>query len=229
MDAKSLIDQLLVNGKQFAEKGRGVAEEKLNIPEGGAERDAMLSGMGKGALAAGALAILLGTKGGRSITGGALKLGGLAAIGGLAYKTYKDWQAGNGNDDTNSAFEEVELETVSEDHGRLILSAMIAAAKADGHIDDNERTGLQNYIDRIGESPELSAYVERELSKPLDPGDIASKVSSQEVAAEVYLASLLIIDQENFMAKSYLEGLARALALPPELVASLNQKVDPAV
>ncbi len=229
MDAKSLIDQLLVNGREFADKGRSVAEEKLKIPEVGAERDAMLSGMGKGALAAGALAILLGTKGGRSITGGAIKLGGLAAIGGLAYKTYRDWQTGNPSNGSTTEVEEVELESVSEDHGRLILSAMIAAAKADGHIDDNERTGLQNYIDRIGESPELSEFVERELSKPLDPGDIASQVNSQEVAAEVYLASLLIIDQENFMAKSYLEGLAKALALPPELVASLNKKVDPAI
>jgi len=227
MDAKSLIDQLMASGRELADKGQGIAEDKLNIPEEGAERDAMLSGLGKGALAAGALGILLGTKGGRSLTGSAIKIGGLAAIGGLAYKTYRDWQSG---DTTGSdSIEEAALDEVSDSHGRLILSAMIAAAKADGHIDDNERQGLQNYIDRIGDSSELSAFVEAELGKPIDPGDIANQVSTQEVAAEVYLASLLIIDQDNFMAKSYLDGLAKALALPPELIASLNQKVEPAV
>ncbi len=229
MDAKSLIDQLMASGRELADKGQGIAEDKLNIPAEGAERDAMLSGLGKGALAAGALGILLGTKGGRSLTGSAIKIGGLAAIGGLAYKTYRDWQSGNVSSSDSGSFEEVALDDVSDSHGRLILSAMIGAAKSDGHIDDSERQGLQNYIDRIGDSSDLSAFVEAELGKPLDPGDIAKQVSTQEVAAEVYLASLLIIDQDNFMAKSYLDGLAKALALPPELIASLNQKVDPAV
>lgn len=232
MDAKTLIDQLLSSGMDIANKGKGIAEEKLNIPEQGAERDAMLSGLGKGAMAAGALALLLGTKGGRSITGSALKIGSLAAVGGLAYKTYKDWQAEK-DDQTDSGSDVAEAADMqpeeSEEHSRLILSAMIAAAKADGHIDESEKTGLQNYIDRIGESAELSAFVESELAKPLDPGDIADKVANQETAAEVYLASLLIIDQENFMAKSYLDGLAKALALPPDLVSTLNGKVDSAV
>ena len=49
----------------------------------------MFSGLGKGALMAGGLAALLGTGAGRRLTGGTLKLGGLAAIGGLAYQTYE--------------------------------------------------------------------------------------------------------------------------------------------
>ena len=47
-------------------------------------------------LAAGALAaVLLGTGAGRQVTGTAVKLGGLAAIGGLAYKAYQNYKAGN--------------------------------------------------------------------------------------------------------------------------------------
>ena len=46
-------------------------------------------------LAAGALvAVLLGTGAGRQVTGTALKVGGLAAIGGLAYKAYQNYQQG---------------------------------------------------------------------------------------------------------------------------------------
>ena len=47
-------------------------------------------------LAAGALvAVLLGTGTGRQVTGTALKLGGLAAIGGLAYKAYQNYKNGD--------------------------------------------------------------------------------------------------------------------------------------
>lgn len=47
-------------------------------------------------LAAGALvAVLLGTGAGRQVAGTALKVGGLAAIGGLAYKAYQNYKAGN--------------------------------------------------------------------------------------------------------------------------------------
>ena len=180
-------------------------------------------------MAAGALALLLGTKSGRSITGGVLKVGSLAAIGGLAYKTYKDWKSNNENPDSPSTEVFNPAEDTSDSHGRLILSAMIAAAKADGHIDSDEKAGLQNYIDRIGESEDLTRFVEAELTKPVNPGEIADQVPNQEVAAEVYLASLLIIDQSNVMAKTYLTELAKALALPPDLVANLNQNVEPAI
>src|SRR5262245_8996906 len=46
-------------------------------------------------LATGAvLAVLLGTGAGRELTGSALRLGGLAAIAGLGYKAFKNYQNG---------------------------------------------------------------------------------------------------------------------------------------
>ncbi len=89
MDTDKLLKQIMQSGQQMLERGQEIAEDKLNIPEEGAERDAMFSGLGKGALMAGGLAALLGTGAGRRLTGGTLKLGGLAAIGGLAYQTYE--------------------------------------------------------------------------------------------------------------------------------------------
>ncbi|MEM7193400.1 MAG: tellurite resistance TerB family protein [Pseudomonadota bacterium] len=229
MDARELIDRLLESGKSYAETGQSFAEEKLNMPPEGPERDAMLSGLGKGALAAGSLALLLGTRTGRGIAGGLLKVGSVAAIGGLAYKTYKDWQ--DAKPDTSATVRDITnpADDTSDEHSRLILSAMIAASKADGHIDDDEKAGLQSFVERIGESPELTAFVKSELEKPVDPALIASRVSSSEVGAEVYLATLLIVDQSNFMAKSYLDALATALKLPPDLVSELNRNVEPAV
>ncbi len=41
------------------------------------------------------VAVLLGTGTGRQVTGSALKIGGLAAVAGLAYKAYQNYQKGN--------------------------------------------------------------------------------------------------------------------------------------
>jgi len=92
MDAKNILENLLEKSQTATTKGLEIAEEKLGVPESGEQRDAMLDGLGKGALAAGAVAILLGTKSGRKLTGTALKVGGVAAVGGLAYQAYNQWQ-----------------------------------------------------------------------------------------------------------------------------------------
>ena len=92
MDTQKLLEQILKSGQHMLDRGQEIAEDKLSIPEQGTERDAMLAGLGKGALITGGLAALLGTSAGRRLTGGTLKLGGLAAIGGLAYQTYQRQQ-----------------------------------------------------------------------------------------------------------------------------------------
>jgi len=92
MDTQSFLDELLKTGKSYAEQGRKIAEEKLQMPEKGEGRDATIDGMKKGAMAAGVLALLLGTGAGRRVTGSALKIGSLAAIGSIGWKAYQNWQ-----------------------------------------------------------------------------------------------------------------------------------------
>ena len=101
-----------------------------------------------GAAAGGLGTILLGTKTGRSLTLDAAKLGGLVLIGGLAYKAYQNYTQGQpvpGRTDTllaptpapaGSGFE---AEVQTPDHARLYMRAMIAAAAADGQIDEKEQ------------------------------------------------------------------------------------------
>lgn len=74
MDAKSVLEELLQTGRQMAAKSQAAIEQKLDIAEPGEKRDATLSGMKTGAVAAGVLALLLGTGAGRRVTGSALKL-----------------------------------------------------------------------------------------------------------------------------------------------------------
>ncbi len=65
LNAKTFIDDPIASAKRLLDHGRELAEDKLGVPQQGERRDAMLEGMGKEALAAGALAILMGTGVGR--------------------------------------------------------------------------------------------------------------------------------------------------------------------
>jgi hypothetical protein len=69
MTFNDLLDQMLAAGKDWAAQGESYAEKHLNLPPAGPERDAMLSNLGKGALAGGVLTALLGTRGGRRLAG----------------------------------------------------------------------------------------------------------------------------------------------------------------
>lgn len=234
MNTKDLLDSLLNSAQDMAQQGRAQVEQKMGLPEHGEQRDAQLSGIGKGALVAGAAALLLGTRSGRKLTGTAVKLGGIAALGGLAYKGYQNWQQNNAahvdNQVDTKNYQPIESlpEEQADQRSKVILSAVIAASKADGHIDDAEQARIESYIDKFAQSEELTRFVHAELAKPLDPAEIAMACDTPELANEVYLASMLVIDQSNFMEKTYLNELARQLALDPELVASLQQQTAPA-
>lgn len=234
-NANQLLGALLSAGQSMAQQGQQLAEDKLNIPSNPNERGAMLNGMGKGALAAGAVALLLGTKTGRNIGGGALKIGSVAALGGLAYKAYQQWQNDNAGQSpkTSAPNAPQALEQLSDSEANQrstkILQAIIAAAKADGHIDDNERAMINQFVEKLGESSELTAFIEAELNKPLDPADIAADTDAPGLAAEVYLMSRIIINDSNFMEKAYLSELASALNLESDLVAQLDTQATQAV
>ena len=153
MDTKGFIEQILNAGSELAKQGQTIAQNKLDIPAEGTEREATLSGMGKGAAIAGVLALLLGTKTGRGVTGAGLKLGTLGAIGGLAYKTYQNWQSQQAGQTISQAGASIESLSgpQAEQRSLALLKAMIAAAKADGHIDAAEGVkieGLMTKLDR---------------------------------------------------------------------------------
>lgn len=226
MDTKTILDQLLQSGRGIAAQGQDIAEEKLGVPEQGAEREAMLSGMGKGALAAGALALLLGTKGGRRLGGTALKLGSLAAVGGVAYKAYQNWQSSQSGQtaDPGLAIDQLAAPD-AESRSQKLLRAMIAAAKADGHIDDKELASLREQIGKLGLGDSAVEFFREEVRKPLDARSIAADADSPETAAEIYLASRLLINTENAMERAYLDELVSELNLDPGLVQQLESTV----
>ena len=68
------------------------------------------------------------------------------------------------------------------------------------------------------------AFVFDTLGNPPTLQDIASLASGPEQAAEIYLASRLVIDPDHPAEVAYLEALASRLSVPPELVAHLESQ-----
>jgi uncharacterized membrane protein YebE (DUF533 family) len=222
IDAKRLMDQFL--GGQGGGQGGGD----------------FLRGAGGGALAGGLAALVLGTKTGRKLGGEALKLGGMAAVGALAYKAYSDWQAGKqaAPAAAQPAQQPVPMLPApsgtpfnpSSDAGqqtlaRHLLRAMIAAAKSDGHVDAQEQARIFAEMDKLPLSADDKAFVLDELRAKLDVEAVAGAAVTPEEAAEIYAASLLSIDVDNAAERGYLAMLAARLKLDEGLVAHLHGNV----
>jgi uncharacterized membrane protein YebE (DUF533 family) len=188
----------------------------------------MLSGLGKGAALGGLLAVLLGTRTGRRVTGSAVKLGGLAAIGGLAYTTLRDWQARQGAAQPAPSSLPIDQLTgpASEQRSLALLKAMIGAAKADGHVDEQEQAQIDRQLERLAPDPGTREFLQQELAKPLRAAEIAANADSPETAIEMYLVSLAVIDRSNELERSYLNDLAKELKLAPTLIETLELRVS---
>ena len=220
MNTRGLLDQLLKSGQHLPENQGGAS--KAGGAAGGL--GGLLSGAGGGLLGGGALGLLLGSKKARKYGGKALTYGGLAALGVLAYKAYGNWQA-------NQRVPPAEPQTVdplppaqAEQHSQAVLRALVAAAKSDGHIDERERALIEGEFTRLDSDRELQHWLHAELNKPLDPAEVARAAQTPEMAAEMYLASVLMVDQENFMERAYLDELARQLRLDPALRQELESQ-----
>jgi len=179
---------------------------------------------GKGALTGGALGLLLGKN---KTTRKLATYGGLAAIGVMAYKAYGDYRQQQGGADASAEPQTVDRlpPPQAELHSQAILKALVAAAKADGHIDARERAVIEGEFTRVNQDAGLQQWLHAELEKPLDPAEVASAASTPEIASEMYLASLMAADEQNFMERAYLDELARQLKLDDALKSRLEQQV----
>ena len=219
MSIQSLLEQMLKSGTAQYEQ---------------AKQSGDLGKYAKGAAAGGVLAVLLGSRSGRSLGGKALKLGTVAALGSLAWKAYGEWQAKQAPSSAPGApslaggslparFELLPAPQL-EDHSRAMLMALIAAAKADGHMDERERGLVEAEMHRLDADPAVRTWVDAELRRPVEPAEVAARATSPEMAAEIYLASVLVVDQTTTMERAYLDQLAQALKLAPTLKADLEAR-----
>jgi uncharacterized membrane protein YebE (DUF533 family) len=212
-----MLDQLLKSGLSMLDnKGASPGTSRPGLGK-----------LGAGVAAGSVLGLLLGTKRGRSIGGSALKYGSVAALGAVAFRAYTQWQAQQAAQTPVAA--PVAARTVNllpapqvEAHSRAMLQAMIAAAKSDGHLNERERSLIDDELLRLQADASERQWMEAELRRPLDPADVAQAATTPELAAEMYLASLLVVDETSFMERAYLDELARQLLLPAGLKTELE-------
>jgi uncharacterized membrane protein YebE (DUF533 family) len=116
----------------------------------------------------------------------------------------------------------------AEDRARLLVTAMIAAAKADGYIDQGEQERIFERVSALELDAESKAYLMDQLRTPLDLDGIVRAAAKPEVATEVYAASLLAIDPDHPAEKAYLQMLAARLGLAEDLVLEIHRAAEAA-
>lgn len=240
---------------------------------GGLSKSGALSGF-MGGVAGGGLTSMIASKKGRKVGKSALKVGALAAVGGLAWKAYQSYSANQGAqaqtaspanspavgqytntaqpralaNDTytpsgqhagsaqNARFdfrpailpEQAFEEVVQEDNeqGQMILMrAMIAAAHADGHIDQNERQRIFAQVETMDLNVQEKAMLFDELRKPLSLTELVSQVPNAQTGIEVYAASASAIDSSQAQSQAFLNELSQQLCIPAELVDNIHQQL----
>jgi uncharacterized membrane protein YebE (DUF533 family) len=114
----------------------------------------------------------------------------------------------------------------ASDHALALIRAMIAAAKCDGRITDDERERL---LDRIGCAefdPDVQDWLQREFRSPLDLEAVAAGAhGSHRRAVELYIASVTAIDLDRAEEFAWLGRLAGAMGLEAPLVAAIHRKL----
>ena len=108
------------------------------------------------------------------------------------------------------ADEEPSAET---DEALLMLRAMIAAAKADGAIDAEERSRIAAQLDDAGLSPAARDTVLADFDKPLTPAALAKLASDPMLAAQLYAAAVVGAGEIAATERAWLDDFAKALKL----------------
>jgi uncharacterized membrane protein YebE (DUF533 family) len=146
--------------------------------------------------------------------GGAAKSGDAAAAGLGGLLTAITGAAATGTENAGKMMDTFTGKSAAtnamEDNAKLMIRAMIQAAKADGEIDLEEQQKILSKLGEIG--PAERAFVEAEMRKPVDIMGLAQD-TGDAMKAQVYAMSLMAVRVDNASEAAYLDGLARALGL----------------
>jgi uncharacterized membrane protein YebE (DUF533 family) len=107
----------------------------------------------------------------------------------------------------------------------LLIQAMIAAAAADGLIDDAERERIVASTADAGLDEETQRFLVNELEHPKSLAAVAGATRA-ELAADVYAASCMAITLDTEAERVYLDTLAARLVLSAETRAAVHQQLE---
>ncbi|PTM55239.1 tellurite resistance TerB family protein [Phreatobacter oligotrophus] len=227
----NLLDQLMTSLRTAQGQGGaggmfGQAAEVLQKHAGG---------FGGGAAVGTLAGLLLGTGAGRKIAGTAVQVGGLAAIGGLAYVALRNYQQGKPvvqgtiNDVTSllgmgqAPQGYAEAGGTIQDTAEILLRSMVAAAYSDGEMSPDERAMIVGQLETMGLGQAEKSFLDGALAAPVSMTIIAASCTTDEMKAQAYIAAHLGMEVDTAAEAQFLRDFAAALGLEPSLVAHLDQ------
>jgi len=184
-----------------------------------------LLGGGSGGGLGGALGGALG--GGTQNRSGGTNYAALASLGMMAFQAYQAWQRSQASAAPQQIPQTANLLAGPEieEHSHAVLRALIAAAKADGEIDPREQQMINSEISKHTDDPQLQQWFESEVAKPLDANEVAQAANRDPaMAAEMYLVSVILVDDQQDAERNYLDELAAALRIDPDLQVHLEDQ-----
>lgn len=107
----------------------------------------------------------------------------------------------------------------------LIIRAMIAAARADGAIDAEERAAIAGQLDQAGLDGEARELVLKEFASPASLDALAREIADPVLAAQVYAACVIAVGQASDAERAWLAALARRTGLAAETVAAIERRL----
>lgn len=106
------------------------------------------------------------------------------------------------------------------------MRAMIAAAHADGRLDDDERRAILDRLDASGFGDEEKGFVLQHLDNPVPMESVIPREPPAELAQQIFAVSLLAIDVDSAEERSYMDRLAMRLGVDPGARRFLERAID---
>jgi uncharacterized membrane protein YebE (DUF533 family) len=180
---RDMLDGLLQQGRGLADRAEDAAASRLGVGDDpDARRQMRQTALGAGA-AAGVLGLLLGSRGGRRMLGRGAAIGGVAMLGKMAYDAWN-------RRDTDAVPLADADEADADRRAETLLWAMVAAARADGRIDDDEQARIDAALRDL--PLPIRANLTTVMMRAPDPDAIARRAGSDQERGEIYAASVLM-------------------------------------
>jgi uncharacterized membrane protein YebE (DUF533 family) len=107
----------------------------------------------------------------------------------------------------------------------LLVRAMIAAAKADGAVDQAERAAIASQLDAAGLSAAERDFVLADFDRPLSPESLAREAADPMLRARIYAAAVAGAGDITAAERAWLDRLAQAMKLDRAAAAAIEERL----
>ena len=116
-------------------------------------------------------------------------------------------------------------ESSGEREALLLIQGMIAAANADGHIDDREGDAILGKLYEAGFGEEERRFILQELADPKIIDSLLPQLDTPQLRRQFYAVSCLAIEIDTQAERDYLANLSARLGLDAEVCREIEDRI----